>query len=152
MSEEQKIKARERSKIYYQKNKEKILARQKKYVRERYQNDEEYRKRTLENHKRYEENNKEKVKEIKRNAQRKYYEKHKDYYKEKCGGWYKKKCDLLQSKIDKANEILNKLCVMKPWNDSKDEMRKIYRPIKNTSKQEVYKTICDLKNILKEEK
>ena len=103
--EKRKQKIRENAKRYYQKNKEKILARQKKYVRERYKKDEEYRKRTLENHKRYEENNKEKVKEIKRNAQRKYYEKHKDYYKEKCGSWYKKKCDLLQSKIDKVIKL-----------------------------------------------
>ena len=62
------------------------------------------------------------------------------------------KIDNLQSKIDKANEILDKLCVMKPWNDTQDKMRKIYRPIKNTSKQEVYKAICDLRDILKEDK
>ena len=55
----------------------------------------------------------------------------------------------LQSKIDKAIEILDKLCVMKPWDDTENEMRKIYRPIKNTSKQEVYKAICDLRDILK---
>jgi uncharacterized protein YwgA len=58
----------------------------------------------------------------------------------------------LKSKIDKANEILNTLCVMKLWNDSEEEMRKIYRPIKNTSKQEVYKAIYDLRDILKEDK
>lgn len=66
--------------------------------------------------------------------------------------YYLEKYKNLQSKIDKANEILNTLCVMKPWNDSEEEMRKIYRPIKNTSKQEVYKAICDLRDILKEEK
>lgn len=56
----------------------------------------------------------------------------------------------LQSKIDKANEILNKLCVVKPYESVNGEFHKYYRPIKNTTKQEVYKAICDLRDVLKE--
>lgn len=51
--------------------------------------------------------------------------------------------DNLQSKIDKANEILNKLCI---YGYGKVNCR----PIKNTTKQEVYNAMYEIKNILKE--
>lgn len=57
----------------------------------------------------------------------------------------------LQSKIDKANEILDTLCVVKPFESVNGEFHKYYRPIKNTTKQETYKAICELKDILKEQ-
>ena len=60
--------------------------------------------------------------------------------------------DNLHSKIDKANEILNTLCVVKPYESVNGEIHKYYRPVKNTTKQEVYKAICDLREILKEDK
>ena len=49
----------------------------------------------------------------------------------------------LQSKIDKANEILNKLCIYGYGQVN-------CRPIKNTTKQEVYNAMYEIKNILKE--
>lgn len=102
--EEKKQRARENAKKYYQKNKEKILARQKKYARERYKNDEEYRKKSLERHKKYEKDNLEKVREIKRNAQKKYYQSHKDYYKNYNKNYNKS----YKERIDKAYEYLDK--------------------------------------------
>ncbi len=51
----------------------------------------------------------------------------------------------LQSKIDKANEILNKLCIYGYGQVN-------CRPIKNTTKQEVYNAIYEIKNVLKEDK
>lgn len=51
----------------------------------------------------------------------------------------------LQSKIDRANEILNKLCIY-----GYEQVN--CRPIKNTTKQEVYNAIYEIKNILKEDK
>ena len=106
--EEKKIKARENAKKYYQKNKEKVLARQREYVRKRYHSDEEFRKRTLENHKRYEENNLEKVKKIKRDAQKKYYQKHKEYYHNYSKQWSKDKFNLLNEEIERLKKELNK--------------------------------------------
>ena len=70
--EERKEKARLRAKEYYKKNREKVLERQKNYVREKYHNDEEFRKKVLERHKIYEQNNLERVRKIKRESQRKY--------------------------------------------------------------------------------
>lgn len=99
--EERKQKARENSKRYYQKNKEKILARQKEYVRKRYHSDEEFRKKTLDNHKRYEQNNLERVKKIKRDAQKKYYQNHKEYYHNYSKQWSKDKFDLLNEEIER---------------------------------------------------
>ncbi len=49
----------------------------------------------------------------------------------------------LQSKIDKANEILNKLCIYGYGQVN-------CRPIKNTTKQEVYNAMYEIKNVLKE--
>lgn len=43
----------------------------------------------------------------KNEAQKRYYLKNKEYYKERCGGWYKKKCEKLQNKLDKINKIAN---------------------------------------------
>lgn len=74
-----KEKARERAKEYYYKNKEKVLARQKEYVKKKYKTDSEYRKKAQIRKKRYIENNKERVMEMQRVAQRKYYAKHKGY-------------------------------------------------------------------------
>ena len=51
----------------------------------------------------------------------------------------------LQSKIDKANEILDKLCIY-GYNQAK------CRPIKNTTKQEVYNAIYEIKKNLGEDK
>ena len=59
---------------------------------------------------------------------------------------------ILQSKIDKANEILDTLYVVKPYESVDGEFHKYYRPVKNTTKQEIYKAICDLREILKEDK
>ena len=110
MSEnEKKIKARENAKKYYQKHREKILARQKEYVRKRYQTDEEFRKRTLENHKRYENNNLERVKKIKRDAQKKYYQQHIDYYRNYSKQWSKEKHDSLKKEIERLNNIINEV-------------------------------------------
>ena len=110
MSEdEKKNKARENAKKYYQKHREKILARQKEYVRKRYHTDEEFRKRTLENHKRYENNNLERVKKIKRDAQKKYYQQHIDYYRNYSKQWSKEKQDSLKKEIERLNNIINEL-------------------------------------------
>lgn len=46
----------------------------------------------------------------------------------------------LKEKVDKSNELLNKILVVKENN--------IYRPVKNTTSQEVYKTIVLLNTIL----
>lgn len=56
---------------------------------------------------------------------------------------YEDKINNLQSKIDKANEILNKLCIYGYGQVN-------CRPIKNTTKQEVYNAMYEIKNILKE--
>ena len=53
------------------------------------------------------------------------------------------KINNLQSKIDKANEILNKLCIYGYGQVN-------CRPIKNTTKQEVYNAMYEIKNVLKE--
>ena len=47
----------------------------------------------------------------------------------------------LNNIIDKANELLSNIVVVK--NDG------TYRPVKNTTSQEVYKTICMLNELLK---
>lgn len=47
----------------------------------------------------------------------------------------------LQQKIDKANQILSKILVIKRYDGN-------YGPVKNTTKEEVYKTICMLNEIL----
>lgn len=107
--EEKKIKARENAKKYYQKNKEKILARQKEYVRKRYHSDEEFRKKTLDNHKRYEQNNLERVKKIKRDAQKKYYQNHKEYYHNYSKQWSKNKFESLESENKKLHIIIEKV-------------------------------------------
>ena len=49
----------------------------------------------------------------------------------------------LQSKIDEANELLQNILVVNDW-----EHKGRYRPVKNTSAQDVYKTICKLYAIL----
>lgn len=83
MDEElKKQKARERAKRYYEKNKVKILQRQKEYAKRKYHEDEEYRQRRIQNCRNYCERNPEKVREIKRLSQKKYYQKYKEYYKQ----------------------------------------------------------------------
>ena len=60
------------------------------------------------------------------------------------GKYYHNCCiENLQSKIDKANEILNKLCIYGYGQVN-------CRPIKNTTKQEVYNAMYEIKNVLKE--
>jgi hypothetical protein len=48
-----------------------------------------------------------------------------------------------KSRIDKANEILGGILVVRDW-----EHKGKYRPVKNTTRQDVYKTICILNEIL----
>ena len=146
--EEKKIKARENAKRYYQKNKEKILARQKEYARKRYHTDEEFRKKTLENHKRYEESNLERVKKIKREAQKKYYQKHKEYYHNYSKQWSKEKYNSLQKENEELRSVIEKikkLVDQYSWN--------VYY-YKCDSKNKFYKSeiINDLKGILKKAK
>lgn len=69
MTEEEKIKARERSRKYYQAHKEEILAKQYLYKKKKYKEDEEYRKKVYENHRRYVEKNRDKVYSLKREWQ-----------------------------------------------------------------------------------
>ena len=74
MSEEmKKQKARENARRYYQKNKQKVLARQKEYVKKKYATDEEFRKKTYERSRKYVKNNIEKVRELKRKWANKHY-------------------------------------------------------------------------------
>lgn len=75
MNEEKKRRARENAKRYYQKNKEKILKRQKEYAKKRYMEDEEFRKKIKEKNRNYIINNPEKAREIKRKSQYKYINK-----------------------------------------------------------------------------
>lgn len=49
----------------------------------------------------------------------------------------------LQSKIDKANEILEKILVVSDW-----EHKGRFRPVKGTTAQDVYKTIVKLNELL----
>ena len=69
MSEEEKIKARERSRKYYQAHKKEILAKQYLYKKKKYKEDQEYRKKVYENHRRYVEKNRDKVYLLKREWQ-----------------------------------------------------------------------------------
>lgn len=69
MTEEEKIKARERSRKYYQAHKEEILAKQYLYKKKKYKEDEEYRKKVYENHRRYVGKNRDKVYSLKREWQ-----------------------------------------------------------------------------------
>ncbi len=104
--EERKQKARENAKRYYQKNKEKVLKKQKEYVKKKYATDENFREKIKEKNRKYASNNKEKVRELKRNWARKHYKE----LREK-GLMKPSKSEIinnLQSKIDKANEILNR--------------------------------------------
>lgn len=51
--------------------------------------------------------------------------------------------DNLQSKIDKANEILEEILVVRDW-----EHEGRFRPVKGTTAQDVYKTIIKLNELL----
>lgn len=51
--------------------------------------------------------------------------------------------DNLQSKIDKANELLEEILVVSDW-----EHEGRFRPVKNTTAQDVYKAVCMLYGIL----
>lgn len=110
MTEEQKQKARERARIYYQKNKAKILARQKEYHREKYNSDEEYKNKCLERCRKYREENPEKFREIRNRSQKKYYEKYKDYrkeyYKEYNKKYYETHKTGYQEKTDRINKAI----------------------------------------------
>lgn len=50
---------------------------------------------------------------------------------------------VLQSKIDKANELLQEILVVSDW-----EHEGRFRPVKNTTAQDVYKTIVKLNELL----
>jgi len=54
-----------------------------------------------------------------------------------------KKLNDYKSRIDKANEVLESILVISDW-----EHKGRYRPVKNTTAQDVYKTICKLYGIL----
>ena len=74
MDEEiRKQKARENARRYYQKNKEKVLAKQKEYVKKKYATDEEFRKKCYKRSRKYAENNIEKIRESKRRWANKHY-------------------------------------------------------------------------------
>ena len=49
----------------------------------------------------------------------------------------------LQSKIDKANELLEEILVVSDW-----EHKGRFRPVKGTTAQDVYKTIVKLNELL----
>ena len=51
--------------------------------------------------------------------------------------------DNLQSKIDKANELLEEILVVSDW-----EHKGRFRPVKGTTAQDVYKTIVKLNELL----
>ena len=53
------------------------------------------------------------------------------------------KINNLQSKIDKANEILEEILVVNDW-----EHEGRFRPVKGTTTQDVYKTIVKLNELL----
>ena len=57
--------------------------------------------------------------------------------------YVKKYINNLQSKIDKANEILEKILVVSDW-----EHKGRFRPVKGTTAQDVYKTIVKLNELL----
>lgn len=50
---------------------------------------------------------------------------------------------ILQSKIDKANELLEEILVVSDW-----EHKGRFRPVKGTTTQDVYKTIVKLNELL----
>ena len=50
----------------------------------------------------------------------------------------------LEEKINKANELLESILVVSDW-----EHEGRFRPVKNTIKQDVYKVICQLNELLK---
>jgi hypothetical protein len=58
-------------------------------------------------------------------------------------GTLQEQIDNLQSKIDKANEILEEILVVKDW-----EHEGRFRPVKGTTAQDVYKTIVKLNELL----
>ena len=101
-----KQKARERAKKYYQENKEKVLARQKAYVKRKYEEDENYREKCKERRKRYEENNKERVRMLKREAQKRHYHRHIEYYKNYRKEYYRTYINKDKRKIEKAIEYI----------------------------------------------
>ena len=62
----------------------------------------------------------------KNEAQKRYYLKNKEYYKERCGGWYKKKCEKLQNKLDKISEYVDKMYDVMDYKDYPPYLDDIY--------------------------
>ena len=104
--EERKQRARENAKRYYQKNKVKVLKRQKEYAKKRYREDEEFRNKIKEKNRNYVINNPEKAREIKRKSQHKYIN------KKRLSGelplTQKMLIDNLQQENQKYKEIIDK--------------------------------------------
>lgn len=88
------------------------------------------------------------------NEQIEYIKNASDYVEMLCGGRgigkthklineMQDKINNLQSKIDKANEILEEILVVSDW-----EHKGRFRPVKGTTAQDVYKTIVKLNELL----
>lgn len=99
-----KQKARENARRYYKKNKEKVLEKQKEYVKKRYATDEEFRKKVNERSRKYALNNIEKVREMKRNWAKKHYKEMRE--KGLCPPTKNEIIEDLQKKINQAIEML----------------------------------------------
>ena len=104
--EEKKQRARENAKRYYKKNKEKVLAKQKEYVKKKYATDEKFRKKVNERNRKYVLNNQEKVREAKRKWASKHYKEMRE--KGLCKPTKNEIIENLQERIDKAIEYLEK--------------------------------------------
>lgn len=127
ISEEKRIKQRESSRRYYRKNKEKILAHQKEYVRKKYAEDAEFRAKTYQRNRKYVENNKEKVREMKRNWARKHYEELRKL------GIKKPTKKELEDRISKAIEYIESY--MPNYDFDKTNLRKVLDILKGVDKE-----------------
>ncbi len=68
------LKARENARRYYQKNKQKVLNKQKEYIKKKYATDKNFREKCYKRSRKYVENNIEKIRESKRKWARKHYQ------------------------------------------------------------------------------
>lgn len=122
--EEKKQKARENARRYYEKNKEKVLAKQKEYVKNKYANDEEFRKKAIQRNRKYALKNKEKVRELKRKWANKHYQELRE--KGLLKPTKNEIINILQSKIDKINEYVNKIYDVMDYKDYPPYLDEIY--------------------------
>lgn len=93
MTEEQKQRARDNYKKYYQKNKERILKYQKEYRKKKYETNEEYR---------------DKVKKRWQHFKETFNEQHPDYHKEYNREYGKRKRNSYKTRCEKAIEYAEK--------------------------------------------